>query len=254
MVITLPDYPDLLANVGSACRMANLFDEAVACLNRSLHLNLARTESWNNRGQVHEDLGEFAEAYTCYQNAYSLNRKEYPSVALALAYSRMRLGEWSNDPWLPAGAPEGTEPFPSTWDLWEQGRAPYVEANALPGVPMWKGDDLAGDRLLITHEGGFGDYVWLSRYLPKLADLVGDNGGYVFMLVPETLLRLAKQRFCPYFQRLIIVSDYTQIKRQIDWQVPLLSLLTRFLRDTRNVPPVSLLRTGARAAITERSS
>src|ERR1051326_3133708 len=74
MVITLPDYPDLLANVGSACRMANLFDEAAALLNRSLHLNLARAESWNNRGQGQEDLGEFAEAYTCYQNAYSLNQ------------------------------------------------------------------------------------------------------------------------------------------------------------------------------------
>ena len=235
MNLNLPDYPDLLANVGSACRMANLFDEAAALLNRSLHLNLARAESWNNRGQVHEDLGEFAEAYTCYQNAYSLNRTEYPSVALALAYSRMRIGEWSNDPWLPAGAPEGTEPFPGTWDLWEQGRAPYVEANALRGVPMWQGEDLTGDRLLITWEGGYGDAIWLSRYLPKLGDCV--------IWVPDSLERLAEERFpvdeaqvrglwrCAHMDNPIDIYDY---------QTPLLSLLTHFLRDPKTIPPVAL--------------
>src|SRR6185436_16247727 len=101
MTITLPDDPALLANVGAACRMSNQFEQAAACLNRSLTLNLARAESWNNRGQIHEDLGEWPEALAAYQNAYSL-RRDHPNIALSLAYQRMRAGEWSNDPWLPA--------------------------------------------------------------------------------------------------------------------------------------------------------
>jgi len=231
MNLTLPDQPELLANVGSACRISNQFDAAAACLNRSLQLNLARAETWNNRGQLHEDLGEFGEAYTAYQNAYSLNRT-HPVIALSLAYQRMRAGEWSNEPWLPAGAPEGTTPFPGTWDLWEQGRNNY---GTLPNVPIWKGEDLTGDRLLITPEGGYGDYVWLSRYLPKLEKM----GAKVFFMVPEPIVRLARERF-PGNNRYIHHTIEGVPVKTFDYQVPLLSLLSRFLRDPCNTPPAAL--------------
>lgn len=238
MNLTLPDQPELLANVGSACRISNQFDAAAQCLNRSLQLNLARAETWNNRGQLHEDLGEFGEAYTAYQNAYSLNRT-HPVIALSLAYQRMRAGEWSNGPWLPAGAPEGTTPFPGTWDLWEQGRNNY---GTLPDVPIWKGQNLIGDRLLIVPEGGFGDYVWLSRYFDKLGEMVRSRGA-IWIIVPDSLCRLARTRFPFFWDRpgwVVPVSEAQDRIWRVDYQVPLLSLLTRFLRPTREIPPAVL--------------
>ncbi len=241
MTITLPDYPDLLANVGAALRQCNDFAQAEACLNRALSLNLARAESWNNRGQIHEDLGEFTEAYTAYQNAYSL-KPEHPQIALALAYQRMRSGEWSNDPWLPAGAPPETAPFPGTWDLWEAGRDNY---GTLPGVPIWQGEDLTGLRLLIAAEGGFGDYLWLSRYLPELDAMAA----ITYVAVPDSLVRLAERRFPMRHPRIVPLSELANYNTFFDYQIPLLSLLTRFLRDSRDIPSASLRRIdGSRGA------
>lgn len=238
MTITLPDDPALLSNVGSALRWGNQFDLAADCLNRSLALNLASGEAWNNRGQLHEDLGEWPEACTAYQNAYSL-RPDIPTIALSLAYQRMRMGEWNNEPWTPAGAPEGTKPFPGTWDLWEAGRQNY---GTLPNIPIWQGDeDLTGDRLLITWEGGFGDAIWLSRYLPKLSELVGLHGDLA-MIVPDSLCRLMDKRIAPEHGRFIPASTLPRCRwRSVPtYQIPLLSILTRFLRDSATVPAVSL--------------
>lgn len=55
----------------------------------------------------------------------------------------------------------------------------------LKSKPRWKGDPLAGRRLLITAEQGLGDTVQMARYLPMLT-AVGD-GSIALEVQPESL-------------------------------------------------------------------
>ncbi len=56
----------------------------------------------------------------------------------------------------------------------------------LDRLPLWEGDDLNGERLLISLEQGIGDFIWLSRYLPLLAS----RGVRASVETPESLVPL----------------------------------------------------------------
>lgn len=77
------------------------------------------------------------------------------------------------------------EGFP-LYDNWR--RIPGREAKAAPPltIPPWRGEDLAGRRVLIWSEEGFGDQIMFARYAARLRDL----GARVSWLCPPPLVRL----------------------------------------------------------------
>jgi hypothetical protein len=46
----------------------------------------------------------------------------------------------------------------------------HAKLDAPSGVPVWRGEDLRGRSILICSEGGLGDVIQFSRYLPMLAE------------------------------------------------------------------------------------
>jgi len=109
---------------------------------------------------------------------------------------------------------------------WREGFAQYedrfdLSGPAFPpapaGVPRWRGENIAGKRLLLLHEQGFGDSIMMLRYVPALRAMGAD----VVLDVPAELARLAGQLapvmaasearadfFCP-FMSLLHVLDAT---------------------------------------------
>ena len=56
-------------------------------------------------------------------------------------------------------------------------------------LPIWRGEDIRGKRLVVLHEQGFGDTLMLLRFVPQLQAI----GIEVVLAVPPPLHRLAQQ-------------------------------------------------------------
>jgi hypothetical protein len=85
---------------------------------------------------------------------------------------------------------------------WPEGFDEYVECeqNAIFARPLsqraisgglraWRGENVAGKRLLLIHDHGFGDTIMTLRHVRALKDMGAD----VVMVVPRELQRLARQ-------------------------------------------------------------
>lgn len=57
-----------------------------------------------------------------------------------------------------------------------------------PGCALWQGEPLAGKRLLVIGEQGFGDIVQMLRFVPRLAAM----GARVFLMLAPPLVPLAR--------------------------------------------------------------
>ena len=80
---------------------------------------------------------------------------------------------------------------------WQEGWSEYAEVIDRPqtraclelGLPRWRGEDIAGKRLMLVHDHGFGDSIMMLRYVPRLREIGAD----VVLLMPSELERLASQ-------------------------------------------------------------
>ncbi|THD77003.1 MAG: tetratricopeptide repeat protein [Phenylobacterium sp.] len=125
---------------------------------------------------AHYHLGRFfhmtrrwAEAEAAYLQALRLEPRD-PKVRLALGYLHLGLGDYAR-----------------AWPFYEarsQVAGQNAERLALPGE--WLGEALAGRRLLIWPEQGFGDQIQFARFAPVLRDL----GAEVTLVAPPNLTPL----------------------------------------------------------------
>jgi Flp pilus assembly protein TadD len=123
---------------------------------------------------------------------------------------------------LRAGDFSGWADYESRWK-----RPAFKLASPVEGVATWNGEPLAGKKLLIFAEQGFGDAIHFGRYAP----LAAARGAEVTLHVPQRLVALMKT-----------VSDKVRIVHAIDagasfdYQIPLLSMPLRMGTDLSNMP------------------
>lgn len=80
---------------------------------------------------------------------------------------------------------------------WREGFAEWETRTVLPNIHLavpsrityWRGEPLAGKRIVLVHEQGYGESIQQLRYVPMLEDMGAD----VVLLMPEPLQRLASQ-------------------------------------------------------------
>lgn len=85
---------------------------------------------------------------------------------------------------------------------WEEGFAEFESCEREPllmrpqyrqaiasGLKPWRGEDIAGKRLLLIHDHGFGDSIMMLRYVPILRDM----GAQVTLMLPQELRWLGAQ-------------------------------------------------------------
>ncbi|KAF0836004.1 Tfp pilus assembly protein PilF [Methylovorus glucosotrophus] len=219
---------------GLALQKARRFDEAIAALQTAielepdqpaLYLNLANTLAdagdaelalafydqiiaqypsalaFNNRGNLHLDQGRFALAMQDFNEAIA-RQPDQPRFFWNKALLHLLLGEYE------AG-----------WKLYEYGFHTEGEARGLMrrfDQPRWLGDTpLAGKRLLLWAEQGYGDTIQFSRY----ALLAMEQGAQVILEVQPPLQALI-QTMHPQLQ----VVAAGQALPAFDLHSPLLSM------------------------------
>ncbi|PZQ59058.1 MAG: hypothetical protein DI570_16855 [Phenylobacterium zucineum] len=195
-------------NLGLVLRALGRAAEAEAELRRACELAPHRATHAYNLGNLYWHTGRAADAEAAYAMAFQLNPDE-PGLRLNMGNAAILAGREA----------EG-------WALYdtrpERGRS---EANRL-SFPEWRGEPLAGKRLFVWGEQGFGDEIFAARYFsgtgaasvtmacrPELAGLIRQLGHDVrpmgpgmtierhdYWALPLSLPRWATASAAPYFR------------------------------------------------------
>jgi Flp pilus assembly protein TadD len=191
-------------NLGSALRKEGRLDEAVTSYHQALYLRPDYADPHYNLANIYKDVGKFDEAAARYRHALALRPDwlvAYNNLGNALCaagrfdeattVSRQALAKLPQSPlahWnfglmllrhgdLENGLPE------YEW-RWQARELRLKTRNFVQ--PRWDGSDLAGRRILLHAEQGFGDTIQFIRYVP----MVRARGGKIIVAAQPELTPL----------------------------------------------------------------
>jgi Flp pilus assembly protein TadD len=202
-----PGYAEAYNNLGFALEAEGRMAEAGGAYQRVVQLKPDYAEAQNNLGGWHQLRGQRAEAMACFERALALK----PDFAIA-HYNQALLHLLQGE--LETGFREYE---------WRWGFLPRRHFT----LPLWRGQPLAGKRILLHAEQGLGDSIQFLRYVP----MVAAAGGQVALEVPQPLLRLAQE--IPEVSRAIQCGEALP---EYDWQCPLMSLPLAFRTRLDTIP------------------
>lgn len=161
-IATTPNSQEAWNNMGSLLWKKREYDEALACMDRSLAFGEDFDAAHHNKALVLESMGRFEEAEVEFARAIELN-PNYINAKWCRSMMRLQLGDYERG-----------------WEEYEA-RIPYRQKQGKPlypnfPAPYWKGEDLDGKRIFVCVEQGIGDTIMFSRFLPWLRDRVGREG------------------------------------------------------------------------------
>jgi tetratricopeptide (TPR) repeat protein len=159
-----PDYVEAINNLGAILAHQNQPEAALACYQQILRVNPHHTTVYNSMGSIFYYQNQLEAALQCYQQALQL-APNLTEAYIGYACTLLKMGNF-NDGWRKlVVAKEKSEPLTLT-------------------QPQWDGTPLAGRRLLVHWEQGFGDTIQFIRYLPLL------TGGTVILACQAELASL----------------------------------------------------------------
>ncbi|HSU67637.1 MAG TPA: tetratricopeptide repeat protein, partial [Tepidisphaeraceae bacterium] len=240
-----PGVPAAHNNLGNLLREQGQPDAAIASFQRAIAIKPDYVEALNNLAGTLLEQGQPEEAIELYREALSL-RTEQPALhnnlgkalrALnrtddAIAAHQLALALDRNDAdahWnrglmllLKGELAAGWEEYEWRWRVPEF-RSPRRNFSQ----PLWSGEPLAGRRILLHAEQGFGDTLQFVRYAPMVAQL----GGRVILECPAELCRLMQT--VPGIEQIVPTG---QPLPAFDVHCPMLSLPRAFRTTLQTIP------------------
>jgi hypothetical protein len=165
---------------------------------------ITRANEYTDNGKLHEALADLDEALTYFVTPHA--RWNRSQVLMSLNDYR-------------AGAPE----LEVRWQLFS-GLLDSEGMRAATCAPLWTGEEIAGKRLLLYFEAGYGDAVMLLRYVPLLLDMRAE----LTLLMPPPLKRLAAQ-----WDDVPVIDQFVG---EYDFRCPMFSLLQALDETPESVP------------------
>ena len=233
MIYANPESPILWNTLGTILSEQGEMDQAMTFFDEALRLDERFDKARYNRGNVRLAMGDPRAALEDCEAAM-------PSAVLEREASMMRLARATM---LIAGGGDLGE----GWDAYEERLAPDFAdvTHFLFERPLWTPDtDISGKRLLVIAEQGLGDEVMFANVLPDVIEALGPEGRLSLAIEP---------RLIPLFQRSFPTAaigrhdtyrvDHHMVRvvkwqpeDEIDFWVPLASLLRRFRRSVAAYP------------------
>jgi Tfp pilus assembly protein PilF len=152
-----PKSAGIWTNLGNALTQLKHLKGAVACHQRALALSDGKEPLFHqNLGTALAEAGQHGEAVAAFSRAVELDPKRL-MVRWDRGRSYLYLGNYRQ-----------------AWPDYEVRRfTGQLPKKQLPGEP-WAGQPYAGKRLVLVVEQGFGDTLWVARYLPRVKALGGE--------------------------------------------------------------------------------
>lgn len=211
-LILHPAYAEAWTNLGNIEKDRNRLEAADACHCRALAIRPAYGEAMTNRGTVQELLGRPGIAAALHRAALTLR----PDLAdahnnLGIALQALGKREAAAASFVRALNLQADLPL-AQWNLgllrlaagklaagwqgyrWRFRGPQMLKARHFP-VPEWRGEPLAGRRLLVWREQGVGDEVLFATLWPELLARVAAEGGAVILETEPRLVSLFQRRF-----------------------------------------------------------
>jgi Tfp pilus assembly protein PilF/ADP-heptose:LPS heptosyltransferase len=167
-----PDDADLLNRVGVLLDGQGRHEEAVKHLRHALEVRPDDADAAYNLGIVLHGMGDDAGAIEAYDRALRA-APALGEAALGKALSLLTMGDYAR------GWREYECRYAATFDRPRLARPQFA-------FPMWRGEPLAGKRLLLVGEQGYGDQIQFIRFAAVLAA----QGAVVDVAVDARLRRL----------------------------------------------------------------
>ena len=167
------DFADAWSNMGNALFRLQLYDDAIAAYQQCLRRNPVNALALSNLGVVLDQRGLYELAQKFHTAAVQLTPHN-AQTRTNYAVSLLAQGDYL----------KGFEEYEWRWNTLA---SRYNGLNA----PLWNGESFVGRTLLIHTEGGFGDMIQFSRFIPFAAR----RGGRTVTSVRPQLLSLLQQSF-----------------------------------------------------------
>jgi len=227
-----PTLPLTHFNMGNALAEARQFDEAIACLRRAVDLAPNLAEPHKNTGDALRAQGNWDDAEAAYRRALALRPDWHEAMTNLGVVCRVK-GDVEQAIRLFDAALARKPDDPAA--LWNKGLVYLMRGEYEQGWPLfewrlkalgmgsdaglqgrrWDGCDLAGKRILIQGEQGFGDALQFARFVPEVAR----RGGRIVLS--------CRAELAPLFRRMEGVSECVPSDQPLpphDLSCPLLSL------------------------------
>jgi Tfp pilus assembly protein PilF len=206
-----PGEPRLYSNLGLALAAMGHFDEAEAVLLQALDLQPVLALAHNNLATLYIMMGRHEAALGCLNYALKLQR-DYPAARRNRALAHLSLGN-----------------FEEGWREYDH-IAFGMEQPVLPWTP-WKGESLAGQRLLLTAHQGLGDTLQFMRYAPRLRE----SAAQVILETPQPMMELLRGAATNLGIDALVAQG--QHVEDVDSWVPVAALPRVFNTTLATIPP-----------------
>lgn len=209
-----PDSKEYIKNYALSLTFQNKVEEAVNTYKKLLNEYPDDPVIWNDFGYLLQNICFYKEAKECFERAISIDYN------FALAHWNLSLVLLRD------------KDFQNGFVEYEWGFNCGHRTIRKFSKPRWNGEELHNKVLLVTHEQGFGDFIFFSRYLKYLKEV----GIYFILEVPKELFFLYKT--AEGITDLVIMEDNAaEPKIHYDYYLPIASLpfaLNMF--DSTNLP------------------
>lgn len=209
-IASSPQSAGIWTNLGNSLTQLRYLKGAIACHRRALALSDGREPLFHqNIGTTLAEAGQHGEAVAAFTRALELDAGRQ-LARWDRARSYLYLGNYQQ-----------------AWPDYEARRfTGLLPSKRLPGEP-WAGQSYAGRRLVLLVEQGFGDTLWVARYLARVKALGGE---LVMECQPELI---------PLISTLGVVDQFVVRDRRLpdaDYHCYLCSLPGLFTQDFASIP------------------